>query len=164
MKRFFVFIILAAMLLGGCGSQGQQMKEPVTFYYLRDQYRYGNSQSIMDGEEREVSGHHGDLRYLMALYLLGPSSEELRCPLPLGTRILSAEQEDGRITLTLSEVPASMTDTTFSLACACLSRTCLSLTEADSVTVISGSRSITMDANNLVLTDNLQNSETEETQ
>lgn len=164
MKRFFVFIILAAMLLGGCGSQGQQMKEPVTFYYLRDQYRYGNSQSIMDGEEREVSGHRGDLRYLMALYLLGPSSEELRCPLPLGTRILSAEQEDGRITLTLSEVPASMTDTTFSLACACLSRTCLSLTEADSVTVISGSRSITMDANNLVLTDNLQNSETEETQ
>lgn len=164
MKRFFVFIILAAMLLGGCGSQGQQMKEPVTFYYLRDQYRYGNSQSIMDGEEREVSGHRGDLRYLMALYLLGPSSEELRCPLPLGTRILSAEQEDGRITLTLSEVPASMTDTTFSLACACLSRTCLSLTEADSVTVISGSRSITMDADNLVLTDNLQNSETEETQ
>lgn len=162
MKRFLCLAMITSLLLSGCFSQGQQIKEPVTFYYLRSQYQYGNSQSIMEREEREASGHRGDLRYLMMLYLMGPSNEELRSPLPLSTKILSAEQEGNTVTLTLSEVPSSMTDASFSLACACLTKTCMGLTGADSVTVISGTRSITMGADNLILTDSDEPAETEE--
>lgn len=164
MKRLFAFLVLACFLLGGCAQQGQQIKEPVTFYYLREQYRYGNDQSVLSWEEREASGHRGDLKYLMALYLMGPSSEELRSPLPAGTRILSAQQEADSVTLTLSEVPPSMTDAAFSLACACLTKTCMGLTQVGSVTVVSGSRSVTMGLDNLILTDNLETNKTEETQ
>lgn len=124
----------------------------------------GNNQSIMDWEERESSGHREDLRYLMAMYLMGPSSEELRSPLPLSTRILSAEQEGNAVTLTLSELPPSTTDTSYTLACACLAKTCMGLTDADSVTIISGTRSVTMGVSNLILTDSGKPAATEETQ
>ncbi len=164
MKRFLCLALITALLLSGCFRQGQQIKEPVTFYYLRSQYLYGNSQSIMDREEREASGHREDLRYLMVQYLMGPSNEELRSPLPVSTRILSAEQVEGAVTLTLSEVPASMSDAAFSLACACLTKTCIGLTDAESVTIISGTRSITMGSDNLILSDSDEPAETEETQ
>lgn len=164
MKRFLCLAMTAALLLSGCLWQGQQIKEPVTFYYLRSQYQYGNNQSIMDWEERESSGHREDLRYLIAMYLMGPSSEELRSPLPLSTRILSAEQEGNAVTLTLSELPSSTTDTSYTLACACLAKTCMGLTDADSVTIISGTRSVTMGVSNLILTDSGKPAATEETQ
>lgn len=164
MKRLLSLLILSALLFSGCSGQSQHMKEPVTFYYLRSQFEYGSTQSIMGGEEWESSGHRNDLRYLMALYLIGPSSEELRSPLPLGTRILSAEQEGSSVTLTLSEMPAAMTDAAFSLACSCLTRTCMGLTQADSVSVVSGTRTVTMGADNLILTDSLDTIDTEEAQ
>ncbi len=162
MKRFLSAALLAAMLLGGCAGQGY--KEPVAFCYLRSQYQYGASQGILAWEEREASGHRKDLRYLMGQYLMGPSTEELRAPLPSGTRILSAQQEGTAVTLTLSEVPASMTESAFSLACACLTQTCMGLTNADSVTVVSGSRSVTMDAENLIFTDSPDTNKEEEQQ
>lgn len=164
MKRFLCLTLIASVLLGGCFRQVPQNNESVTFYYLRSQYQYGNSQSIMGQEERQASGHREDLRYLMVLYLMGPTDEDLRSPLPAGTRVLSVEQEEGSVTVTLSEVPASMTDVAFSLTCACLTKTCMGLTGAESVTIISGSRIVTMGLTNLILTDSGEPTETEETQ
>ena len=57
-----------------------------------------------------------------------------------------------------------MTDAAFSLACACLTKTCMELTQASSVTVISGTRMVTMGPDNLILTDSLDTAETEEPQ
>lgn len=164
MKRFFCLIAVVSMLLGGCFRQAPQSNELVTFYYLQSQYQYGDSQSILGQEERQVSGHREDLRYLITLYLMGPTEEGLRSPLPSGTRILSAEQEEGSVTITLSEVPASMTDLAFSLACACLTKTCIELTGTDSVTIVSGARSVTMGSENLILSDNEEPDKREEIQ
>lgn len=163
MKRFLSMAIAAALMLSGCMGQGQRIREPVTFYYLRSQYEYGSSKSIIGMEEREASGHRGDLRYLMALYLMGPSEEDLRSPLPSGTKMLSVEKADATVTLTLSELPAAMTDTAFSLACACLTKTCLGLTDAESVTIVSGSRNLTMTLDKLIFLDSTEPNETEET-
>lgn len=160
MKRFFCIAMTLLLLLAGCASQGY--RDPVTFYYPRSQYQYGGDQSVIAREDREASGHRWDLEYLMALYLMGPSEEELRSPLPRGTQMLRVERKGSAITLTLSEVPSSMTDAAFSLACACLTRTCMSLTKTDSVTVVSGNRSITMTTENLILVDSSLPTETED--
>lgn len=164
MKRFFAFLLITILLLGGCASQGQLIREPVRFYYPQSQFQYGNNPSILDWEERESSGHRGDLQYLIALYLMGPSSGELSSPLPVDTRLLSVEQEETNLMLTLSEVPLSMPDSVFSLACACLAKTCMGLTDTDRVTVISGSRSVTIGPDNLILTDSMETSKMEEPQ
>lgn len=163
MKRFLCMVMTTVLMLSGCTGHGHRLKSPVTFYYLRSEYAYGSTQSVIGQEEREASGHRGDLRYLIALYLMGPSDEDLRSPLPPGTNILSVAKADGIVTLTLSELPATMTDADFSLACACLTKTCLELTEADSVTIVSGNRSVSMSPDKLMFIDSSEPKETEVT-
>lgn len=149
MKKFISISLLLCLLLTGCGSR---IKEPVTFYYIRTSYQE-DMQSILATEERESTGHRQDLSYLMALYFMGPANEDLTSPIPRGVNLLHVSMEGGVITLELTDTENTMTESQFSLACACLSLTCLDMTLADSVTIVSGNRSVTMTAENLVLLD-----------
>ena len=149
MKRLICALLLMSMLLCGCT---ERLKEPVTFYYIRAAYETDMS-AIIGSELREASGHREDLAYLMALYLMGPADEELRDPLPRGTSIESVEHKNAAVVLHLSDLTDTMTDSQFTLACSCLTLTCLELTDAESVTIISGDRSITLQADTLILQD-----------
>ena len=93
----------------------------------------------------------GDLPYLLALYSMGPSKEGLLSPFPASIRIIPTEHTEAGIVLSLSEAPDSMTDAEYTLASACLALTCMELTDATQITIISGSRSITINTENLLL-------------
>lgn len=144
MKRFFSLILFLSLLLCGCSSLAVRIKEPVTFYYVRTNYQYFETDGIIVSEEREASGHRDDLNYLLALYLMGPSGEDMTSPLPKNTRLFLADQAEDRIYLLISSLDSSLSDAEFSLACACLTLTCLDITDAQSVTITSGNRSVTM--------------------
>lgn len=101
MKRFFCLFLCLCLFLPGCS--GELMKNPVTFYYPRREYQYGAEDGVISGEQREASGHADDLHYLLSLYLIGPSSDELVSPLPWGTRLLGVNRQDGTITLELTD-------------------------------------------------------------
>ena len=161
MKRFLCLLLCLCLFLPGCS--GELMKNPVTFYYPRREYQYGAEDGVISSEQREASGHADDLHYLLSLYLIGPSSDELVSPLPWGTRLLRVSREDGTITLELTDTSFTMTDTEFTLACACLTMTTLSITGGDGVTITSGSRSVTMSRDSLTLIDDSTASTTEET-
>lgn len=164
MKGLFCLILCLSLVLSGCGVLSAGVKEPVTFYYLQSQWQYGNPDGIIASEIREASGHRDSLPYLLALYLMGPVDEDLRSPLPADVRILSVEQSSTTIRLQLNEASDAMTDTEFSLACACLTLTCTELTGADSVTLCGTTRSITMTRDSLTLYDDVTTTPTEETQ
>lgn len=155
MKRFVSLILLVSLLLSGCSVTGERIKEPVSFYYLQANYKYGTDGSVIASEEREASGHRNDLLYLMKLYCMGPSDEELVSPLPRGTLILSAEQTEDHVTIKLSDLGESLTDVAYSLAAACLSLTCFSLANAAKVTVTSGERTLTFTQESLQLFDSI---------
>lgn len=161
MKRFFCLFLCLCLVLPGCSSE--LMKDPVTFYYPRREYQYGAEDGVISSEQREASGHADDLRYLLSLYLIGPSSEELVSPLPRGARLLGVSREDGTITLELTDTSLTATDTEFTLACACLTMTTLSIVSGDEVTITSGARSVTMSRGSLTLIDDSTASTTEET-
>jgi len=163
MRRFLCSILALCFLLCGCAIQAERMKQPVTFYYVRSGYAE-NMSEVIGSEERDASGHRGELSYLLALYLMGPSQEGLHSPFPHSTRILSMEQADSRLTLTLSDTSGVMTDADFSLACACVALTCLDLTGAESITIISAERTVTIGRDNLALFDGSTPAATEETQ
>ena len=158
MKRVIVLLICISLLVCGCR---ELVSDPVTFYYVRKEYQEDMT-DIIASEEREAAGHRDDLSYLLQLYLMGPSDAELVSPLFTGTRILSVEYADGIINLELSDTSKTMTDTEFSLACACLTLTCMDLTDASEVNIISGNRSVTMDQSNLMLFDNVTDTESTE--
>ena len=148
-------IILLVSLLPGCG---QKMKEPVTFYYQITNYQE-NMVSPIAGEEREVAGYRDNLKYLLTFYLMGPISQELSSPLPRGTQLCGISQEGTELTIEISDTASTLNDSRFSLACACLSMTCMGLTNAERVTIVSGSRSLTFASDNLLLSDTITSEE-----
>ena len=149
MKRL-ICLMLALLLLTGCSITGERIKDPVTFYYVRGDYRK-NMESVIVSEEREAAGHMDDLPYLLALYSMGPSTDGLKSPFPKNTRIIPTEHTAAGIVLSLSEIPESMTDAEFTLAGACLALTCMELTDVPQVTVLCGDRSLTIREDNLLL-------------
>jgi len=163
MKRIVCLILAFSVLLSGCGFFGERIREPVTFHYLCGNYQEELC-CVIVSEEREAAGHTGDLAYMMALYQMGPSGEELVSPLPPGTGIVT-EVENGHIFLELSDAAYALSDLEYSLACACLTLTCLDISDAESVTVTCGSRSKTMTRESIAMQDaEVSTSPTEENQ
>ena len=156
-----VFLIPALLLLLFLSACQSGEKNDVTFYYSRDpkQYQYFQDDSVICTEDRDLLGHRSDLQYMAGLYLAGPMEEGLVAPFTKSTRLISIQQKDSAIFVSLSDHTDTMTDSEFSLSCACLSMTCMDYFPCDEVTVTSGSRSITMNRDNIVLLDSLPSQE-----
>ncbi len=154
MKRLICGALLC-LLLAGCGGYTEGLRNPVTFFYVRADYAQDMSSPI-GSEQREAAGHQGDLQYLLSLYLMGPYQEALAAAFPMGTKALSLKIEDSALDLKLSDTEDLLSDAEYSLACLCLSRTLLGLTDAQSITISSGERSITMTRDNVSTNDALE--------
>lgn len=162
MKHFMIVLLIVCLILTGCSFGGEWIKEPVTFYYVRENYQKDMEQ-VLSSEVREAAGHRDDLPYLLALYSMGPSNDELISLLPKNTSIIPTERTNYSIALTLSENTQSMTDADFTLASACIAMTCMDLMDIQQVTVISGDRSITLREDNLMLHNSIVKKPQEET-
>ena len=79
MKRWLFGALAVCLLLSGCRLDSAY--ETASFYYLDAGYADRMSDPIRK-EQKEITGHAGDLSYLMHLYLMGPSGEGLKSPLP----------------------------------------------------------------------------------
>ena len=140
MKRVLCYILLASMLLSGCSLGREQMHEPVTFYYLRSYSAAENNdpfffEGAIGSEVREAAGHRNDLPYLLALYLQGPNDSQLKRPFPVGSKILETTLEDGTLLIVMNSVSSRFREMDVTVSCACIAKTCLGLTDADTVTV-----------------------------
>lgn len=150
MKRLICFLLCFCFLLSGCRVSGERIKEPVEFYYVREDYQK-SMELVISSEIREASGHREDLSYLLALYSMGPTQKDLKAALPRNTKIIPTERSEERIVLTLSENALTMTDADFTLASACIALTCMDLIDIHQVSVTCGDRNITMQRDNIFL-------------
>lgn len=165
MKRWICLFLALLLALSGCTLSAQGFRDPVTFYYLREQYRYGDADGVIAGEQRESAGHAGDLSYLMSLYFMGPSEEELVSPIPRGVQLQAVILEDHTATLVLSDTTRVLTDSEFSLTAACLAMTTMEITPVTKVIIRSADRAATITRDNLTLfDDSAAVAATEETQ
>ena len=161
MKRIFCLTLVFCLFLSGCSVLGERIKEPVTFYYVRENYQKDMEQVIVS-EVREASGHRDDLSYLPALYSMGPSKEGVTSPLPRNTQIIPIERNADSIVLSLSGNSLSMTEVDFTLASTCLALTCMELTDVQQITVECEDRKMTIREDNLLLyNDNTQKQQEE---
>lgn len=150
MKRRICLILLMGIFLSGCGGLGERIKEPVTFYYIREDYQKDMGPVIVS-EVREASGHTGDLPYLLALYTMGPATEGLQSPFARNTRIIPTEHTKAGVVLSISEGTNIMSDAEYTLASACLAMTCMEMTNASQITVVYEERSVTITQDNLMM-------------
>lgn len=150
MKRLSCLLLVLCLLLSGCSTAGEWIKEPVTFYYVRENYQKDMDQVIVS-EVREAAGHREDLSYLLALYSMGPSSEGMEYLFASNTYILPTERTSSRISLSLSPDDQNLTDADFTLAGTCIALTCMELIDVQEVTIICGDRNITILDDNLLI-------------
>ena len=155
-KKFFIILscVLAVVLLISLSVPYEENKNTVNFYYVRQDFGYGAPEGVIGPEAREVGEHQNDLNYLLALYLEGPMDKTLLSPFPeKAAQIFTVKSVGNALHIELSDLSATMTDGEFSLACACLTKTCLEVTKAQAVQVTSGQRSLRMTAANIVFYD-----------
>ena len=154
MKRLLCLLLSMAILLSfpGCGKRSV---DAVSFYYSRDPsaYQYYKTDSVIVSEARDLTEHRNDMRYILGLYLAGPIQEGLISVFPSQVRLLSVSGEGTSLKIELSDLDNVLSDALFSLGCACLTLTCLDVSVYTHVTVVSGSRTLTMNADSLLLYD-----------
>lgn len=144
MKRLIILLLLTCLLLSGCGRKGKLLLEPVYLYYPKLEYGYGAADSVIDYESMDGTGHMGDYPALLSEYFYDPVDESLVNPFPSGTKLLSAVVRGTDFRIRLTQEAAALMDANFTLAAACLSMTCFELTDCESVTVISGTKQVTI--------------------
>ena len=156
---FMLALLLSCSLFGCHYNDSGDFLEPVEFFYPRrpENYAYGAADGVLASEIREGTGHIGDLTYLLSLYLRGPQDEGLRSPFPAGCKPEIVRQDGDTVYLVLSAEFAALENVELTVACASLTKTCLSLTDARQVRIDSTSESktisITMNADSLLMSD-----------
>ncbi len=142
MKKVIVLLLALLQLaaLVGCSLGGTDF-EPVHFYYLRDAdaYLYGAEDGVVTYEERDPTGHEGDFRYLLMLYLQGPLDDALESPFPAGCALVELSQTASEMHVTLNSDFATLRGMDRTLACVCLARTCFSLANVRTVHILARS-------------------------
>lgn len=160
MKRLICILLANCLMLSGCSLTRERIKEPVTFYYIQEDFQKDMEQ-LLASEFREASGHRDDLTYLLALYSMGPSSEDLKSPIPGNTMIIPTARTEDSIELSLSENALTLTDSEFTLAGACIALTCMGLINVQQVTIACGDRNITIRDNLLLSNTSVVNQQEE---
>lgn len=161
MKRLISLLLCFALVFVLCAC-GAHDGSGTSFYYCRspEQYQYFDENGVIQAEQRDLTGHRNDLKYMMGLYLAGPMEENLIAPFNKSTRLLSIQKEENTVLVELSDHTSTLSDAEFALSCACLTLTCMEFTPCEAVTIVSGSRSITMDRDTILLYDTLPQQET----
>ena len=157
MKRMILILLSLTLLFTGCSRT--EYREPGTFYYHRSDTAFRGSDGIVAPEERELSGVSGDLDALLTLYCAGPKESGLENPLPPGTVILNHTLYNRVLTLRFNAKLAQLSGVELTVAVACLARTFLPLTGADTLILtadgafLNGDTSMTVTLEDLSLQD-----------
>ena len=160
MKQLISLLLSAALLLCLAGCQSSDSNSAQFYYCCNPENRsYFEENSMIQAESRDLTGHRTDLHYMLGLYLAGPKDEDLVVPFSRQTKLLSVRQENETIVVELSDHTMSLSDSEFSLSCACLTMTCMDFVQCQSVTIRSGDRSATMTRDNIILKDTLPQQE-----
>ena len=162
MKRLLLILLILSMTAAilGCSFNDSDILEPVEFYYRLVIDETQVADTVIGSETREAAGHSGDLNYLLSLYLQGPLDETLIAPFPRGCKLQRITWEPDTLCVTLDSSITSLKNMDRTLACACIAKTCFSLTEIAQVRIVAAgtedteSIDITIGVDDLVLRDN----------
>lgn len=133
MKKLITFLLVGLLVLPMAGCIKGPKDSEVPFYYRRAEFDYGTPDGIIAQELHDVSGRTDDLKYLLALYLQGPSDQELILPFPDGTILVDFSEESQSVSVTLSSSATRLDDMDLTIACVCLAETCFAISDAQQV-------------------------------
>lgn len=160
MKRTCALLLCLTLLLTGCGPRrADQIDSPYTYYYRAAQVDYTSEDGVIRGETREISGHEGDLTWILEDYFRGPESEDLVSPFPKDLAVLNCQLKEKTVFLKLSQEFSNLSSIELSVAAACVAKTLFGTEGVDSISIsvegglLDGKKSLTLDREGLLLVD-----------
>lgn len=161
MKRLTAILTILCLAFSLCSCSGNKsaLKKPVTFYYKLQQQSEDTLSSIMVSELRESYGLDDDYETLLNQYFNGPTTEGYISPFPAGTTLEDFGFIMGRAQIVLSSHLSMLSDYELTLACSCLGRTVLEMTDVKAVQIsttqglLNGETSITIRKDDFILSD-----------
>ena len=160
MKRFLALMLTAASILSLCAcSKAPSYERPVSFYYPVSEMQYDATGSAISPEVREGKDLTS-LESTLELYLNGPQDSAYTDPFPQGLRIQDIDSIESTLYLTFSDELGKLSGMDLTVACCCITLTCLELTNASNIFIqaesvlLGGEKSITMNRDCLLLLDN----------
>ena len=141
MKRLMILMLALALLCAGCGERGHGEVEteeyPVCFVTREETAEGGDggiaSKSVVDWEYHALPPGQRALDGLIRTLLAGPEGEGLASPFPRGTSLRGWRQENGVVTLDLSEAYGGLSGVELTLADACIVLTLCRLEDVEAV-------------------------------
>ena len=160
MKKACALLLCLTMLLTGCGPRREnQIDSPYTYYYRAAQVDYTAEDGVIRGEKREISGHEGDLVWILEDYFQGPQGEDLTSPFPKDLWVMDCQIKEKTVFLKLSQGFSNLSGIELSVAAACIAKTLFGIEGVDSVSItvegglLDGKQSLTLDREGLLLSD-----------
>lgn len=159
MKRWIALILIGLSLihLAGCEKEAPAPAGPA-FYYCTADISYSMDSTAIRAEYRENAAQN-ILQEMLVKYFAGPSSADLRSPFPIGMKLVEVRMDSGTVYITVSDALATLSGLELTLACSCITLTCLAYAGAEQVVIsandalLDGQKSIIMDQNTLLLLD-----------
>lgn len=133
MKRMFI-LFLSAILVFLCVGCAAQENHPSFYFLWSDHENAVENGSIAPEIQDDIEAGYS-LKYLLTLYLNGPLDSRMVSPFPAGLKLNSVERNDKYLILDFSPELAELTGYELTLACACITQTCLELTDARVISI-----------------------------
>jgi hypothetical protein len=160
MKKCFILLLILCLLLAGCARQQTSLITTLKFYYPLQVADYTLGASYIQPELREGAGVDKSLKNMLNLYLKGPKDQiTFQMPFRYNTQVVSISRGSTMLDITLNRGFANYTGLDLTIACACITMTCIELTDVTVVriraenTTLDGAEFIEMSAESLLLVD-----------
>lgn len=160
MRKLMAIALILCLLLTGCAGESKRFITALTFYYPLQTTDYSMGSAYIQPELREGAGLDKSFVNLLNVYLEGPVDETLyRTPFLDNTRVVSVFREIGILHVTMNTEFAAHTGLDLTIACACITMTCLELSSAQTIRIyaqdatLDGAEFIEMSQSSLLLID-----------
>ena len=163
MRKILCFFLCFLILLPSFGCQRPNDNYNFSFYYPRSDYGYNTQEEkfydeIIDKEIREVISP-ASLHDVIRMYLTGPMVQELVNPYPSHISLESVVVEGQVLYITVSDHLSELSGIHLIIACACLGKTGMELTNTTSVQIsckkalLDGKKFITLQNDQIIVND-----------
>ena len=167
-KKILSFILIIILFLPILGCQQNNNINSNNFYYPRSDYGYNSLEgkfynSFIEPEIREKIPNQ-NIDEIITTYLTGPMAVTLKNPFPEKMSLESVVVDNQTLYITVSNHLSELTGIHLMIACACLGKTCMELTNTSNVQISCGSalldgrKSIVLRDNAILFDDTASNS------
>ncbi len=158
MKNKLSMLLVLLLILSGCSKVPNKT---VSFYYPSAQSTFVSTNNVILPEQRTDISINDDICNILQKYLQGPQALSFRTPFPYNTSLIEVQSIGSNLLIVLSDEFAALSGVELIIACAGITKTCLTLHDAVSVTIqtetnqlLNGQKKITMTADSILLLDN----------